>query len=460
MSRWSGWWQASGVSRWVPRSLTGQLLALLVGGLVASHAIGLLLLSRDQGDIHPLARSKGTYMFARMFKAVEQLEPGLAASVLASATAPRAAFELGDAPFAHTPDDPSTAGESQLAELIGRPESAVRACVGDDCAPGDVTREDGRPLIPMVLQAQRPDGRWVQATLWTETRTRWWWPVSFWLQASLIPIFLAVGLAVRSVARPGRALVAAAGRVSRGERVEELKVEGPTEMREIIQAFNQMQLRISRFVDDRTRMLAAISHDFRTPITSLRLRAELLEDDTLRRPMVRTLDEMRCMVDETLQFARDDAFNEPTDNVDLRSLLDEVIEDQRTLGRDVSWAAEPGALAPYRCRPLALKRAVSNLVDNAVRYGHRARVRLALTEGDANLHVEVEDDGPGIASEHLEAAFKPFARLPQGTPAQRRGGSGLGLSIARSCARAHGGDIQLLPRDDGGGLRARLSLPV
>ncbi|RZJ09011.1 MAG: HAMP domain-containing protein [Haliea sp.] len=419
------------VSRWMPRSLTGQLLALLLGGLVASHVIGLLLLSDNQGDIHPLARSKGTYMFARMFKAVEQLEPGLAASVLASATAPRALFQISDAPAPATPDDPSMALESKLADMLGRPESAVRACVGDHCAPGEVTREDGRPLMPMVLQAQRPDGRWVQATLWTEMRSRWWWPVSFWLQASLIPIFLAVGLAVRNVARPGRALVAAAGRVSRGERVEALKVEGPREMREIVQAFNQMQLRIARFVDDRTRMLAAISHDFRTPITSLRLRAELLEDEAVRLPMVRTLDEMRCMVDETLQFARDDAFDEPTDDVDLQGLLDEVIEDQQTLGRDVRWAAEPQALAPYRCRPLALKRAVSNLIDNAVRYGHRARVRLGTPAEHGSLHVDVEDDGPGIAPSQVEAAFKPFARLQQGTPAQRKGGSGLGLRHAK-----------------------------
>ena len=452
----------TGWRRWLPRSLTGQVLVWLLGGLIASHAIGLFLLSmsRDYSDIHPLARSKGTYLFARMFKAVEQMEPGLAASVLASATAPRAVFQIGDSPLASTPDDPGAARETRLAETLGRPESSVRACVGDECAPGDMTREDGRPLMPMVLQAQRPDGRWVQATLWTEMRTRWWWPVSFWLQISLIPIFLAVGIAVRNVARPGRALVAAAGRVSRGERVDPLKVEGPSEMREILQAFNQMQLRISRFVDDRTRMLAAISHDFRTPITSLRLRAELLEDDAVRLPMVRTLDEMRCMVDETLQFARDDAFNEPTDNIDLRVLLDEVIEDQQILGRDVRWSGEAAQPALYRCRPLALKRALSNLIDNAVRYGHRARVRLGVPGDGATLHVDVEDDGPGISPDCLEAAFTPFTRLTRGTALQRQGGSGLGLSIARTCARAHGGDVQLTARPEGGGLRARLVLPV
>lgn len=446
--------------QWWPRSLMGQLLALLLGGLVASHAIGLWMLSSDHGDIHPLAHKKATDMFVRLFKAVEPLDSVAAASVLSGASDERASFVLISAPGAVALGEDSMAAKAFLHVLLDRPATPASACIGEDCILAQAAPQSSRLLTPLVLQAQRADGRWMQATLWTEVRTRWWWPVSFWLQVSLIPIFFAVAVAVRSVARPGRALVAAAGRVSRGERVESLRIEGPSEMREILLAFNQMQTRLARFIDDRTRMLAAISHDFRTPITSLRLRAELLDDEALRLPMVRTLNDMRAMVDETLRFARDDASQEASDDVDLCGLLDEVIADQKSLGRDVRWAEDPVTLAPYRCRPLALKRAFANLVDNAIRYGDRARVRLSLKDEDAALQVDVDDDGPGIAPEWMDAAFTPFARVQQGTQAQRTGGAGLGLSIARSCLRAHGGDVQFLPQAEGPGGRARVTLPL
>lgn len=456
------------MARWFPRGLTGQLLALLIGGLLVTHAIGLLVLSQDQGGIHPLARIKATELFARMFRGVEALDAQTASAVLAHASDPQTRFSITADPGEHVPGpnaSPADAEASKLAEralqtLLALPVAVVHACAGPGCEPEPLGASPDRPRLPLVLQAQRDDGLWMQATLWTEVRTRWWRPVSFWLQISLIPVVLAVVVIVRSVARPGRALVAASGRASRGERVEPLVVEGPREMREIVRAFNQMQLRISRFVEDRTRMLAAISHDFRTPITSLRLRAELLQDESVRTPMIRTLDEMRCMVDETLCFTRDEALHEPTATVDLHALLEEVIAEQRALGHDVRWAAAPAPLAPYRCRPLSLKRAVANLVENAVRHGQRARLTLALHGDPPTLHIDVDDDGPGIAQDSREAVFAPFVRLARAGTAAPAGGSGLGLSIARSNARAHGGDVLLMDGPDARGLRARVLLPV
>src|SRR5690606_23520643 len=206
----------------------------------------------------------------------------------------------------------------------------------------------------------------------------------------------AVALAVRGLMRPARDLVAAAGRVSRGELLAPLPVRGPHQMREITRAFNRMQERLGRLVGDRTRMLAAISHDFRTPITPLRLRAELIDDESVRLPMLQTLAEMRSMVDATLQFAQDDAHPEPTVDADLHDIAAQVIAAQRAQGRDVDWADHPGRCWPYRCRPLALKQALTNLVDNAVRYGACARVRLRPLEGGARVALEVLDAGPGI----------------------------------------------------------------
>lgn len=168
--------------------------------------------------------------------------------------------------------------------------------------------------------------------------------------------------------------------------------------------------------------------------------------------MVRTLDEMRVMVEQTLEFAQDDAASEPTRALDLRELLQQVEQEQRTLGHDVALAGGPAL--PYRARPVSLKRAVANLVDNAVRHGRRARLGL---RAEGGVRITVDDAGPGLDAGLLEQVFEPFFQLD---PARnhRCGGVGLGLSIARSCVRAHGGEVMLANRPEGG-LRATITLP-
>lgn len=447
------------LQRWLPQTLTGQLLSLLLIGLVASHAIGVLLLSsqRELGELHPLARRKTLETYATLYRAVNNLDAATARRTLEAAGTGPTQFTLVATPASfHADEQDDTVVEDLTPQLTPAP-LAMRVCTGDTCAPTAVAQTGRMPLRPVLIQAQRPDGQWMQATTWIEVRTRWWWLSSFWLQASVIPIFIAVALAVRGLMRPAKALVAAAGRVSRGETVEPLPLTGPLEMREITHAFNQMQLRIGKFVDDRTRMLAAVSHDFRTPITSLRLRTEMIEDEALREPMLRTLREMRSMVDATLQFARDDAEHEPTIDTDLRDLADEVIAGQRAQGRDVAWEVEPSPCWPYRGRPIGIKRALTNLVNNAVRYGEHARLRLVLLPDGTHVALEVQDNGPGIRPGAREAVFAPFKRL---TAEGDTRGAGLGLAIARSCARAHGGDVELHDGQHGRGLLARLVLPV
>jgi signal transduction histidine kinase len=224
-------------------------------------------------------------------------------------------------------------------------------------------------------------------------------------------------------------------------------------VRATVEAFNAMQARLARFVGDRTRMIAAIGHDLRTPITSLRLRAEFVEDEELRADIVRMLDEMQAMVDATLAFARDDAAGEETRTVDLAALVEGIVDDQTALGRAVSY--EGPERLPWRCRPVSLKRAISNLVENAIRYAGSAHVVLRQAAGE--VLVEVEDKGAGVPEEALESLFEPFVRL-EGSRSRQTGGVGLGLSIARSIARAHGGELTLANRAEGG-LRATLSLP-
>jgi signal transduction histidine kinase len=261
-------------------------------------------------------------------------------------------------------------------------------------------------------------------------------------------------LSTRRITRAVTALAAAADRLGRGEAVPPLAEEGPDEVRRATRAFNEMQARLRRFIDDRTRLLAALGHDLRTPITALRLRAEFVEEDEVRERLLATLDEMQRMVEATLAFARDEAHSEEVRELDLAALVDGVCEDMAELGRPVTFASTSRLVAPVR--GLALRRALRNLIENALTYGERARVALRNTPTEAVI--TVDDDGPGIPAGDLERVFEPFTRL-ETSRSRETGGVGLGLAIARSVARAHGGELELSNRPEGG-LRATLSLPL
>jgi signal transduction histidine kinase len=229
-----------------------------------------------------------------------------------------------------------------------------------------------------------------------------------------------------------------------------------------------MAARIRRFVQDRTELLTAIGHDLRTPITRLKLRAEFMEDDEQRRKMLLDLDELEAMVSATLAFGRDAKSTEPVSALDLAELLRTILDEAGDAWPEAAEKLryEGPAHLTVQARPLALKRALANLVANAVNYGGGALVRLTppapgTSQGGMShgaLSIEVEDDGPGIPPQELDRAFEPFHR---GEPSRNRetGGVGLGLPIARNIFRAHGGDVTLANRPSGG-LRATVTLPV
>ncbi|MFC7551813.1 ATP-binding protein [Pseudoroseomonas wenyumeiae] len=266
--------------------------------------------------------------------------------------------------------------------------------------------------------------------------------------------------ATRRLVRPVSALAHAADRLGRDVNAPPLPEVGPSEVVTAARAFNTMAERIRRFVGDRTQMLAAIGHDLRTPITRLRLRAEFLDDDEQRRKMLADLDEMEAMVNATLAFARDDSATEPSVALDLaalcRTVLDEAADARPELPPEAISYEGPDRLR-IRGRPIALKRALANLVANALNYAGMARVVI-----DAPSHgiltLRVEDEGEGIPEESLEAVFQPFRRL-EVSRNRETGGTGLGLPIARNILRAHGGDVVLRNRPEGG-LAAVVTLPV
>ena len=230
---------------------------------------------------------------------------------------------------------------------------------------------------------------------------------------------------------------------------------GPEELRSLTRAFNQMQTRIRRFVDDRTKLLAALSHDLRSPLTALRVRAELVDEEETRERIIETTEEMQEMVESTLAFARGVADTEPVETVDLNTFLSDLVSNLQETTTAIELKTSPEAIS-VRLRPTSMRRALRNVIENAVRYGHHAEIRLETHEG--NAVVVVEDQGPGIPAEELDRVFDPFVRLEQ-SRSRETGGTGLGLSTARTIAQSHGGDISLENRA-GGGLRACVTLPA
>lgn len=278
--------------------------------------------------------------------------------------------------------------------------------------------------------------------------------------AAILSIFVFAGgialLAVwvsRRVTAPLGQFAAAAGRIGTDVNASPMAESGPSEIRTAARSFNRMQERIRRFVDDRTLMLAAISHDLRTVLTRLRLRVEYIEDEEQRSKALADLNDMQTMLESTLSFAREDAAVEESTPVDISGLVQTICDEKADTGAAVSAAGHRRLVAA--CRPVAVRRALENLVDNAVLYGGEATVTLSETE--EGVLIEISDRGPGIPESEHEAVFAPFYRL-EGSRSRQTGGTVLGLSVARTIARRHGGDITLHDRP-GGGLIARFILP-
>jgi len=447
-----------------PKSLAGRLAALLILTLVLAQSLSFLLFSGER-----IAAFRSAYredLFVRLVSLVDILDesaPDMQQRVLAATSSP--IFHVTLDPKPDVPSDRANDSElrTSLAATIGKPLDDVRVALG---APpwrpprhrdGDDEghRPPHREALPWVrASVHMTDGRWLNASADRPPVP----PLGRPFLTSFLISALAVGavgaLGVGFASRPLRQLAVAADRLGRGETFEPLPETGPEETRQANVAFNRMRERLDRFIRDRTAMLAAVAHDLRTPITSLRLRAEFIEDEETKTKVLETLAEMQAMTEATLAFARGDAETEESRATDLSALVESIVEDVAASGREAAFEDSPPVTV--RCRPFALRRAISNLVDNATFYGVRARAKVET--GDDEVRVVIDDEGPGIPAAELEHVFDPFVRL-EGSRSRETGGAGLGLAIARSIARAHGGDVRLENRA-GGGLRAVLALPA
>lgn len=305
----------------------------------------------------------------------------------------------------------------------------------------------------VVIQVETPRGLYVfqipQRRIYTPTTEVF----IIWMVGSSILLSAIALLFMRNQVRPVRRLADAAEAIGKGQNVPWFKPEGATEVRQAAAALMVMHDRIRRSVGQRTAMLAGVSHDLRTPLTRMKLQLAMMPENAQTRGFESDIADMERMLEAYLAFARGED-GEPVTMTDLAALIGEVVEAMKRQSPHISLAIESNLCLPLR--PHAMKRCLQNLLSNALRYGKKAQMTLNVRDNAAEI--VVEDDGPGIPLEKREDVFKPFLRL-DASRNQDTGGVGLGLTIARDIARAHGGDITL---EDSplGGLRVRIRLPV
>ena len=450
--------------RLVPDGMAGRLALLLGASLLVANAVALALLSFERVRLGTAATH--TRALERLVDAVPRLDDAsFETRAEVSHRLERSGVRGGIAPRPLL----RRSGGPRGREIARR----VRARLGDGRRvraaivrlprdPGTERRAWGGPrqrlqLSIGLLPAAGKGAAWLNVTMPPPTRSAPRGPVALalFVGLSLAAVLGVALLYVRRLVHPLRELATAARAAGNGDRTARVAETGERELREAAGAFNDMQSRIARFESERTRTLAAVGHDLRTPITSLRIRAEMLEDDA-REPMVRTLDEMRVMADGLVAYARGEGDAEAAEPVDLAATLERLCAERGAewAGAGAGRVSDPPLIA--RARPVALARAVGNLVDNALRYGGTARVSLGREGGEAVI--AIEDGGPGIAPERLEAVMEPFVRGEASRSAET-GGAGLGLSIARAVLASHGGSLALRNRPQGG-LRAEARLPL
>ena len=438
-----------------PRSSVTHTALILLAGLMIVQGIGLAVHGLGRLDLARLERAEALGMrFSSIYRSVVLAAPEQREGALRELD-PKSGFTATLDPAPATSDLEPMPGEFQRMIRISMQVTPM--------PPGLRWRDlllrgapfDGRMLVSLHL----PSGEWLNERI-TVPRFTPLLSQSFvvaWLSMTVVAAGL-VFWAVQRFAEPVRQLAAAAEQLGVDVNAAPLREDGSADMRAAAVAFNTMAARIRRFVHDRTFMLTAIGHDLRTPITRLKLRAEWMEDEEQRRKMLADLDELEGMVAATLAFGRADANTEAPAAIDLAELLRTILEEAGDARPHLAERCvyEGPAHLTVRARPVAIKRALTNLVLNALNYGDSALVCLTPPK-DGVVTIQVEDTGPGIPAGDLERVFEPFQRL-EVSRNRETGGTGLGLPIARNILRAHGGDVVLANRAKGG-LRAVVTLP-
>lgn len=450
--------------------LRGQLVLLILSALFLAQAASVWFLFDERGQAIRAAQGRETA--DRAVNVVRLIENGpinLHDEILNAATSSLVRFTLSEQAGVDHADHGSGGNiESRIrGALDGELDRGILIEIHDvelprelfdpaDSSMAEMHREMMRgsvSAIEMQLAIELKDGRWLNVgTRFHRPPIQWPWAsvLSFGLTAAIL-VGIALWYGLSRVTGPLRNLASAADRFGRGDEPVKIVSEGPVEVRELSSALLRMQDRIGRFVAERMRLLAALGHDLRSPLTALRVEAELVDDDDTRNRLITSIEEMQGMVETTLNYAKGISGSEELETIELAGYLRALVNDMHaTLPID-----SPEDLR-LKARPVSLRRALRNLIENALRYGETPKIEARA--GSDTVVIDIKDQGPGIAEEDLEHVFDPYVRLEE-SRSRDTGGIGLGLSIARTIIQAHGGDLRLL-NEEGGGLIARIELPV
>jgi signal transduction histidine kinase len=464
------------MNRLFPKSLFGQTLLVLVAGLIVSLLAGSWIYSLDRNQaVRAVGGFTAAQRIANLTKLVQDAPREWRERIVSGLSDQSFRVSLSAEPPAIIPnDEDGTVAQAIKEFLIDQLSLAPDRQPRVSASPPDSPMFGGwRPMMgpgPMMhgipvfgafggfrdlqVAVPLPDGQWLSfATALPESGSAFSRQFLISMGIMTIVIFAVSMLAVRRVTAPLAAISIAAERLGNDLNAPPMLETGTIETRQAAQAFNTMQTRLRGLIENRTLMLAAISHDLRTPLTLLRLRAENVENRQEREKMLATIAEMDSMVGVTLQFARDEATTELRRPTDIAALVQSIADDMADAGLPVKM--EPAEPVVYDCRPDALKRAIRNLLDNAIKYGKTASVAIQVTSN--LIKIIIDDEGPGIPAQELSRVFDPFYRLEE-SRSRDTGGVGLGLAIAKSIVQAHRGEIVLGNRPTGG-LRAQISMP-
>ena len=451
--------------RLLPSTLAGQFLVVIIGAVfLAQSFVFVLLLLETSDKLEDITYNFVNDPIIRVYEQTAGESQSLRERFFETSSNLDMMFSVTDTPKGISPELAGSEEFQKFAEYLDAPvlidedyasfSDVLHFWMSDDedncfIQTDGATSDYTCPL--WTVSVQYPDGLWMTASGHPGPDALFILaPVFVSGLMTLIGITIVVALLTRRLTAPLRSLSAAAEDIGHGRTIDALPVTGPTELASVMAAFNEMQERVNRFVQDRTTMLAAISHDLRTPITSLRLRAEFVEDDELRQKIVESLDDMQTMVESFLTFARQEVSNEQQQEFDLVPMCRRMAEEHPavTFNSDIAQCLIVG-------QKVGLQRALSNVVGNAIKFGKKADIGLS-TINDIVL-ITVDDKGPGVPEKMLEEIFAPFVRLDDARSVVE-GSVGLGLSIARSIIRKHGGDIRPVNTSDGLQMRIQLSV--
>lgn len=454
--------------RFLPKSLIGQLALVMALALLVAQAINFgIVFSERTRAVRTQIEGPAVARFVGLAQRAATLPAAERSGLIDERGRRRGRYSFDAEPIVPAPnsDERITARIHDQASDVGLQIRDARAMVSDDPPPpprfgtnepherGQPDRERMSQTLRLSLQFQ--DGSWLNGRMFTPRPDPWIW---LKLAASTLLIYIillgAVVLIAIRLGRPLKDLTAAAKSFEGRGEAPKVEERGPADVRRALVAFNAMSERVSAMLDEKDRMLGAIGHDMRTPLASLRIRIESMEPQAERDRVIGTLEEMSAMLEETLALARAGRATETVRPVDLNALTDAVVEEFVTLGEPVEMLAGDRLVAEVQ--PNLLRRALRNLIENAVRHAGKAIVSVRAA-GDS-VAIEVADDGPGIPETELANVMEPFVRL-EASRNRETGGSGLGLTLARSAAQAHRGGLELENRPEGG-LVARIVLPA